>query len=265
MDILKIIFLGVIQGLSEFLPISSSGHLVLLKHFFAFKTGDITLEIILHIGSLFAVLVYFRGDIFILATSVIRYKDKSCRTILNRKVVIYLLLATLVTGIFGILFQSSLEAFFDKPLLVCLMLFVTGFILLLSDKMHSKDLLCNNLGIKKSLLMGFVQFFAIIPGISRSGSTVAFGIFSGLKREEAARFSFLLSIPAILGALILKFEQIVSSDDIKIYLLGAFFAFVSGYLVISSLIKIIKKQKLRYFAYYCFILSSLSLIKLLWQ
>ncbi|NQT64806.1 MAG: undecaprenyl-diphosphate phosphatase, partial [FCB group bacterium] len=142
------------------------------------------------------------------------------------------------------------------------MLIITGFILYISDKIEPKGIKTHQLGIRKSIIIGLTQAFAILPGISRSGTTITVGIFAGLDREEAARFSFILSIPAILGATILKLSNILNLDKSLwlSYLFGTLAAFISGYAVISFLITIVKKQKLKYFAYYCWLIAIVTLI-----
>ena len=180
-------------------------------------------------------------------------------------------MATIVTGLIYFFFDTTIEGLFDTSksenlYLVSIFLAVTGFIIFVSDKIsvpeHNK-----RIGIKKSVLIGLAQAFALLPGISRSGSTIAMGIFVGLKREDAAKFSFLLSLPAILGANIIKLNELtkLSSIDMQHFLAGALAAFISGYAVISLLISIVKKQKLKYFAFYCWLIAGISLILYLLQ
>jgi len=262
MEILKAIILGIIQGLTEFLPISSSGHLVLAEHYLNFNKPNISFEIILHLGSLFAVLLYFRNDIIALLRSLFLFKSKETVHIRNRNTIFYILVATVVTGILGIYFEEPLTKAFSSLYVPSVMLIITGFILFISDRIEPKGIKAHELGIRRSILIGLSQAFAILPGISRSGTTITVGIFSGLDREESARFSFLLSIPAILGANIHKLSSILElNSNLWIsYLLGTLGAFISGYAVISFLISIVKKQKLRYFSYYCWIVALITLI-----
>ncbi len=263
MHYLKIVALGIIQGLSEFLPISSSGHLVIFQNFFGMESNNVSLEIVLHLGSLFAVLIYFRKDLLRLISNSFKFTDKSEEAVLARREVLFLLLATVVTGVLGLLFEETFEKIFSKPLLVCGMLLVTGVVLLLSDMVDREKLSAGEMGFGRALFIGIAQALAIIPGISRSGLTVCTSVFLGIKRADAARFSFLLSIPAIGGAFILKLDEISASVSLVDCLLGACFAFVSGYLVISVLLKMISAAKLKYFAYYCFCFSLVSFILIL--
>jgi undecaprenyl-diphosphatase len=172
------------------------------------------------------------------------------------------LVATTVTGILGLYFEEPLTKAFSSLYIPSFMLIITGFILYISDKIEPSGIKTYQLGVKKSILIGLVQAFAILPGISRSGTTITVGIFAGLDREEAARFSFILSIPAILGANIHKFSSILNLDRSLwvSYILGTFAAFISGYAVISFLITIVKKQKLKYFAIYCWLIAIITLI-----
>jgi undecaprenyl-diphosphatase len=142
------------------------------------------------------------------------------------------------------------------------MLLVTGIILFISDKFNSQRFAMPKIGWKRSVIIGLGQSFAMFPGLSRSGTTIAVGIFSGLKREDAARFSFLLSVPAILGANILKISELsqLSAEYVPSYLGGAIAAFISGYAVISWLLKLVKKSKLKYFSYYCWLLAIISIV-----
>lgn len=263
---LKIIILGIIQGLTEFLPVSSSGHLVLIQHFLNnnLNTSNLSLEVFLHLGSLLAVIIYFKIDILTLILSLFNW-DKTEEVQKNHKTILFLIISTLITGFIGIIFKKQFELVFDQPILVSILIFVTGFILLLSDKISNTNLKLSELGILKSIFIGFGQSIAILPGISRSGTTIVFSLISGLKREEAARFSFLLSIPAIIGANILEIKNIIILDQSHIihYILGLFSALISGLLVIKCLLSLIKKSKLKYFAYYCFIISSIALTMLL--
>ena len=256
MHYIKVIVLGIVQGLSEFLPISSSGHLVILQHFFGMENADVSFEVVLHLGSLLAVLLYFRQDLFSLCRDFFRIKDKSSRAVLARKEVAFLLVATAVTGFLGLMFQDTLEALFSQPLVVCGMLLLTGVVLIISDMVKDVRLDAGQMGFVRAMIIGVVQALAIVPGISRSGSTVCASLFLRVKRGEAARFSFLLSIPAITGAFVLKLDEISASVELLDCVLGAFFAFVSGYLVIAVLLRMISAGRLKVFGFYCFFVSS---------
>ncbi len=259
MSILESIILGIIQGLTEFLPVSSSGHLVLAQHFLGINEPGISFEIIVHLGSLLAVLIYFYKDIFrlILSASKIFSSKKSYQDINNLKIIAYLLVATFTTAILGMVFKDKFEALYDIPLAVAIALFGTGLITYVSDKIPNGQFEDYNIGWVKAIFIGMGQALAIVPGISRSGTTIAFALFSKMKRENAARFSFLLSIPAILGAALLDFLDMDNFDLALLgkYSIGAIAAFISGFLVISLLINLIQNKKLKYFSYYCWFAS----------
>lgn len=257
------IILGIIQGLTEFLPVSSSGHLVLAQHFWGISEPKITFEIVVHLGSLLAVLIYFHKDIIALLLSATKIfsSKKSYHDVNNIKVLAYLLIATIVTAVIGFSFKSKFESLYDIPLAVSIALAVTGLILFISDRIPNGKFDDYNIGWGKAIFIGIGQALAIIPGISRSGTTIAFALFSKMKRENAARFSFLLSIPAILGAALIDFMDIDSIDPATLgkYSAGAIAAFISGFIVIALLIKLIQQKKLKYFSYYCWALSLVSI------
>jgi undecaprenyl-diphosphatase len=262
MELLKALILGLVQGLTEFIPISSSGHLVLSKHFLNFsESTDMSFEIFVHLGSMIAVLVFFRREICDLILSVVQYKNPNYSE--GRKIVLWLFVATVVTGVFGIVFKEVFETLFNNPLFSAITIGITGFILYFSDKIAEKKLDIAQLNINKSLMIGLAQAIAITPGISRSGTTITAGLLTGLKRKQAATFSFLLSIPAILGAHVTDIKKFLELEDqLFVYLTGFAMAGISGYLVIRWLIKIIEKAKLRYFAYYCWGISIVCIVLL---
>lgn len=266
MQVLNAIILGIVQGLTEFLPISSSGHLVLYQHFFSKSAAlgtDITLEVFLHLGSLFAVIIYFRREILELIQSLFHWKRTfdSSRHFRNRMVIFYLIISTVFTGVVYLLFGKEIVAVFARPLTVSLLLAVTGIIIYLSDLAKNTEIPMSGMGVIRSALIGLGQGFAMLPGISRSGTTIATSLFCGIRRADAARYSFLLSIPAILAANVGEFKSITELQPqfLLNYILGALAAFVSGYLVISFLIRLIKSAKLKYFAFYCWFVAAVSI------
>ncbi len=264
---LNTILQGVIQGLSEFLPISSSGHLTLVQHF----TGNTNLEanmttdIALHFGTLIAVIFYFRKDIIPYFT-VAGWKDEN-----RRKIALLVILSSIPTALIGLSLKKQFEALFSNPTAVCIFLFITGIILLISEKLKIKNqnsTTLPQLSYKKSLIVGVAQGIACTPGISRSGSTIAAGLLLGLKGDESARFSFLLMIPAVGGATLLEVIKVCKQGipqgvEVTNLLVGAVTAMIVGFLSLKFLVYIINKQKLSYFAYYLFAVSVIcfSLIK----
>lgn len=257
MELLKSILLGLIQGLTEFLPVSSSGHLVIFKHLFGFEMNDISFEIFLHLGSLLAVLIYFRKDLLELIGSLLHISKPNTKDKANLMYILYLLMATFVTTLIALTFKDTIESLFAKPIFSAFMLIGTGIIVFSSDFIKSGSINAQKMGIWKAVIIGLGQSFAMLPGISRSGSTIATALFVGVRREQVARFSFILSIPAILGAAVLKLDEFtaLSSDVWLYYLAGGFAAFVSGLMVIALLLKLIQRQKLKYFAYYCWTIA----------
>lgn len=264
MNFLQAIFLGLVQGLTEFIPVSSSGHLVLVQHFFDIDTGqDISFEIFLHLGTLFAVILYFRVLLWELIQSLFFWqpsiKNETHRQ--NRFLILYLGIATFATGVIYLGFKSYFEAAYQSPLLVSLFLIITGILIFGSDFFKNNALPATNMGVLRALIIGLAQGLAILPGISRSGSTLSASVFCNIKRKDAAHFSFLLSIPAILAANVKELKTILSLDTSLLpqYLAGFAVAFVSGYLVIAFLIRLIQGGKLKYFAIYLWIVGLASL------
>ncbi len=270
MNFFSAVLLGILQGLTEFLPVSSSGHLVLAQHFFGVQdSGGTLFEIFVHLGTLLAVLVFFRRRVWSLLVSLFSWK-KTLRHQAhrrNRNIVLYLLLASFATGVVFLLFGDIFEALYSQPLTVAVMLLVTGLIVFISDHLRSGDIPASNMGVPRSLFIGLLQGFAIIPGISRSGSTITASLLTGLQRREAAEFSFLLSIPAILAANLMSlglFQQL-SWSRFGAYLGGFLAAFGVAYLVIGFLLDLISKAKLRYFSYYCWAVGLISIALILWK
>jgi len=273
LELLKAIILGIVQGLTVFLPVSTSGHLVLVSEILKFKTGGLAFEVFVHFGTLLAVLVVFRKDIW----DMIRFLPGLPAFIANRckiqtesdksrALALYIIIGTIPAGVLGLLFEKQLEHAFSNPRLVLVTLFVTGLIML-SSRFPVERLPFMN--AFHSVLIGLAQAFSIIPGISRSGSTIVTALWLGINRELAARFSFLLSVPVILGASILKFMDLLhappSGEHLLILLAATIAAAVSGYIAIIWLLDIIRKHKLEWFGVYCIIVSVAGLVILFLQ
>lgn len=268
MSVIISILLGVLQGLTEFLPVSSSGHLVLAQHFLNVQeSGDLAFEVFLHLGTLLAVVIYFRSLIIDLTASLFRWRNSADNQTArhNRMFIVYVILATLGTGGVYFLLGDAFEAMYSQPLLVAVMLSVTGLIIFLSDMVKNDPIPASSMGIVRSVIIGIAQGFAIIPGISRSGTTIGVSLFAGIKRKDAAAFSFLLSIPAILAANLKEFSSLKALQPTMLftYFLGFLASFIVGYLVISILIRLIQNSKLKYFSYYCWLISLVSVILIL--
>ena len=265
MDIIQGIIIGIVQGLTEFLPVSSSAHLVFIQNILGVESS-LAFDTFLHLGSLLAVLWFFRGDIIRMLKSwwlsigdILQgrfrqgfYEDP------YKRLAWYVILATIPVGLVGFLFEDSVDALFAGALYVpAFFLFVTGTILYLSQRMSSGEINFKNIGAKESLFMGLGQACAILPGLSRSGTTIAAGLVIGLDKEFAAKFSFILSIPAILGAFLLQVKDIGSAMDANFLpiFLGFIAAFVAGYAAIKWMLDLIKNRSLDIFAYYCWIVG----------
>ena len=244
---------GIVQGLTEFLPISSSGHLVILHSLFRIDKPQLDFDIVLHLGTLAAVIYYFRRDIAKLLTK-------------DRRTAFFIVIGTLPAAVVGILARESIDRLFVMPKLVSAMLILTGLWLGLASAIkfyYKKTGYRKPLGLWNALLIGLAQAAAIMPGVSRSGSTIATGISLGLEAEEAFRFSFLLSIPAVAGAALLKLPKAlgaVSWSRGANFLIGGFTAAIVGLLALKLLSSIIKADRLYVFSIYCLVVGSLGII-----
>ena len=244
---------GVVQGLTEFLPISSSGHLVLLHHFFGLTEPQLLFDIFLHLGTLLAVVVYFRSDIL-----------KACR---DRRVIFLIILGSLPTALIGFYFESFLKSSFENVELVGMMLIVTAiFIFIASYVSNNKraSTKAQSLGPFKALLIGIAQGFSALPGISRSGATIAMALVCNVKKIEAIRFSFLLSIPAVLGALLFELRGLdaLGSNLSPSVFVGILTAFVTGLIAIYLVIKAVLGDKLFLFGVYCLLVGFFVLSRI---
>jgi undecaprenyl-diphosphatase len=265
MNFLETTVLGAVQGLTEFLPVSSSGHLVVFQNLLGFREPELLLDVFLHVGTLLAVCLYFRSDIkkMVLETVHVLYRrgqgprpSGPGGAPSHAALVWWVFVGSIPTGIIGIAFKSSLERFFGSVPFVGAMLVVTGLILLATRFTPRNRITRERIGYATALAVGVAQGLAILPGISRSGATIACGILCGLDREVAGRFSFLLSIPAIVGALGLQ----VQTGNVGNVGLGPLFAgFLTSALVglvaLKILMEIVKKGHLFYFSPYCWALG----------
>lgn len=263
-ELLKSILLGIIQGITEFVPVSSSGHLVLSNYFLNFNFQDIRYDLILHIGTLVAVIIYFKKDLQNLVISVFKPRIQGSEDLKNnRNLLIYLAISTLTTAVVGIPLRSNILNFFYNPLVSSYMLILTGLAVFLIDMIKQKKALdLYNTGVIRAIIIGGFQVMALMPGISRSGITIFAAVLLGLSRTDAAKYSFLLSIPAIAGACLydtLSFTSI-PSHDIILYVAGFIASLLTGYVFISILMKMIAKRNIKYFAFYCWAVGIFSII-----
>jgi undecaprenyl-diphosphatase len=267
MNILQTILLGIIQGLTEFLPVSSSGHLVIFQNLLGLKEPELLLDTTLHLGTLLAVCIYFRSDLGNMVLGIWKFlfhgKAPESREETHRAYAAltwWVLIGTIPTGLMGFFFRRPFESLFGSVSLVAVMLLVTGTVVGLTRFKPGNPVKGRPFGYLVSLAIGTAQGLAIIPGISRSGATIACGLFLGLKRETAGRFSFLLSIPAIVGAMLLQLKDArISTIDLFPLVCGFCSSAVVGLLALKVLMGMVRKGHLAYFAPYCWALGLLVL------
>lgn len=269
MSFLQSLILGIVQGLTEFLPVSSSAHLTLVSAWLGVKES-IPFFVFLHLATMLAALIYFRRDIFLILESLGKifsgrrfwplYKEDA-----YFKLFCLVILGSGATAAIGFLFKDFFKASFGSLFMIGFFLIITGIFLWLADFLEAGDRDIFQTGFWPALLVGLAQGLAIAPGISRSGATVVAALFTKMKKNLAVKFSFLLSIPAILGASLFELKDILkTSAKINIFSgpfwLGFLAAFFSGYLAIFIFIRLIVKQKLKLFAVYCFILGLVLMV-----
>lgn len=258
---------GILQGVTEFLPISSSGHLMLAHYFFGMHEAELAFDVTLHIGTLFAILLYFRADFLELGLGVLGMKQPE-ETARLRRLFFHLVIATIPGALAGLLLGRAAEESFRHPLLVAVALAGAGGLLLAADRLGRHHRNFASINLRDALLIGASQALAIIPGVSRSGSTISCGMALGLTRQAAVRFSFLLSAPIIFGAGVHELPKIIKggllTDQASVYLTGLVASAISGYLVIAFLMRFIRARSLAIFAWYRFLLAALVLIALLY-
>lgn len=269
MSLFEAAFLGIIQGLTEFLPVSSSGHLVLFSQLLGVQEPTLNFEIIVHLGTLLAVFVVFWQDILLLIKSFFKLvanpkqAKKLVQTDEGCALLWMLILATLPVVLFALLFKSKIESLFLNSMFVGFALIITGTILYFSQRQPKQGKDLQEASSTDALLIGLGQSIAVLPGISRSGTTIAVGLVRGMKRETAARFSFLLSIPAILGALVFSIGDFIGGTSAlsgSILFTGLVASALTGYFAIHLLLEIVKKGKLVWFSYYTWFIGALVII-----
>jgi undecaprenyl-diphosphatase len=258
---LQAILLGLLQGFTEILPISSSGHLVLAKALLnGGPAGELSFRMFAHLGTLLSVIIVFRDDIIriILALAEgLRHPRRIAahfRASSPFRLAVFIILGCIPIGIAGVLFDETLSPAFSDPKMVSDFLLVTGLILFLTR--YAKPVKGRHLNVVSCLLTGLVQTLAILPGVSRSGSSISAGLIAGLSPREAARFSFLMSLPVVLGAMFVRRAKIVpdgfAAGHIGVLITGAVVACVSGYAALRLLLALLQKGKFHYFSLYCF-------------
>ncbi|MEW6228333.1 MAG: undecaprenyl-diphosphate phosphatase [Bacillota bacterium] len=273
MDVLKAIVLGAVQGLTEFLPVSSSGHLAIAREILKAPEALVTFDVLVHLGTLVAVVVAFRKDVGSLvaaATGIV--EDVVRRTSLvptlsrneHRRLVLLIVLASVPTAIMGAALEPAVRGLFASRLAVGIFLVATGTVLWLAERASEGRVRLRELGAVSAFCIGVAQGLAIAPGFSRSGVTISAGRFFGLRRDDAARFSFLLSIPVILGAGVFELPDLIrmgiSRGFAAPFIAGALASVVSGYVAIHLVFSAIRKRRFKVFAVYTWLVGLAVII-----
>ncbi len=261
------IILGIIQGLTEFLPISSTAHLVIIPKLFGWHAqllNSLTFDVALHLGTLLAVLSYFFKDTAELIAGFFRGLSKrSFSADPKSRLSLLILIGTLPAGVLGVLLEKWVETKFRTPGVLAGALIVLGVVMWYAERTGSRIKKNDSLSMKDAIIIGFAQALALVPGTSRSGITISSGLFLGYDREEAARFSFLLSIPVIAGAAILKlrmFAHGVPPNDIAPLLIGTLFSALIGFLAIKYFMRYLRRHTMNVFVWYRFIFAAVIII-----
>jgi undecaprenyl-diphosphatase len=268
LSVLEAVILGIVQGLTEFLPVSSSGHLVIVPELFNMPQPAVGFEILLHVATLVAVLGYFLRDVVKRVLSLVAPKSLDRGEVKYwRRLFLWLVIGSVPAALAGLLFSSFFEGLFSSTLAVGLFLLVTSGLLAGADfslaRMQRDQVQLDVMRPADALVVGCFEALAIAPGISRSGATISAGVYLGFDRATAARFSFLLGIPAILGALILKLKDVsggFAGASGGAYAVGAIAAAVSGVLAVHLLMRYVREHRLRVFAVYTGVLGLIVLM-----
>lgn len=259
MSFIEAIVLGIVQGLTEFLPVSSSGHLELTKTILGDSSvpeESLLMTVVLHAATALSTIFIFRKDISELIRGLFKFKNNE-----EFKYSLKIVLSMIPAAAVGVLFEDEIEQLFGgQILLVGLMLLVTGTLLFLADRAKSTDRKVSN---KNALLIGIAQAIAILPGISRSGATISTSVLLGIDRQKAARFSFLMVVPLILGKMakdILSGDLMAADTETSLLIAGFIAAFLAGLIACQWMIRLVKKSQLKYFSYYCYIVGLGAII-----
>jgi undecaprenyl-diphosphatase len=266
-NVIEAIILGIVQGATEFLPISSSGHSVIVPALFNLAEPGLTLVAIAHQGTLLAVLLYFWSDLWAILRGVLQglWQRQPLATPPAR--LGWLILAgSIPAAVAGLLFEDFFEEIFAEPRYAALFLFGTALLLVMGERLRRGDKEISSLRLPDAMIVGLFQMLALFPGISRSGSTITAGLMRGLDREAAARFSFLLGVPAIAGAGLLALRDVFAAGDLAanwtVYVATFVTAFLTGYACIYFLLAWLRRHSLYAFAVYCVLVATVSLILL---
>jgi len=266
MNIFQAIFLGLVQGVTEVLPISSSGHLVLIPWIFHFPDPGLAFDVALHLGTLIAIVAFFLPDWIRIISGFYAGVKKRRFASYDERLPLYILVSTIPGFLAGYFLNDMAESTFRSPLLIAGMVFLFGIVLLLAEKSVKSAVRTKKDDYKSSLMTGIAQAVAIIPGVSRSGITISAGMFQGFTREAAAKFSFLISAPIILGAGVFEMRGMAMSEFANIIFWAGFVSsVVASFLSIRFLMSFVKNHKLNVFAYYRFALAAIILTLYFWR
>jgi undecaprenyl-diphosphatase len=254
---------GILQGLTEFLPVSSSGHLVLVPWLLNREAPGFSFDVMVHLATLLAVLIYFRAELVMLVRGVLQLIARRRLDTPEARLAWLVMISSIPAVLAGLLLESVIDRLFGSPPVAAAALLITGAILFLAER-YSGARAVSQMGPKDAALIGLAQAVALIPGISRSGSTIAVGMARGLTRSEAARYAFVMSIPVVLGAAAMELLGILTGAGMPgtwgPLAIGMIAAFGSGYLAISALIRHVQRHSLRIFSVYCWVLGLVALI-----
>ncbi len=260
MTLFDAILLGIVQGLTEFLPISSDGHLAIAQYFLGLREPMLAFDVLLHIGSLLAILAYYRKRVTDLGISLV----SPSRVPEGRRLILMIIVASLPTALVGLGFQSLVETLALSPAAVAMFWLLTAALLFAVARMTLGGKTIREITTADALLIGLFQGLAVLPGASRSGLTLAMGVMCGLHPKQAADFSFLIVIPAILGAIVLKREELLAfaGPERTVMLTGAVTSAIVSYLAIWMLIKLLQRRVIQPFAWYLVVVSAAVMIAL---
>jgi undecaprenyl-diphosphatase len=261
MSLIEALILGIVQGITEALPISSTAHVVIASMLLDLKFEGLAFEIFLHLASALAVIVYYRNDLYQIIIGFFSYfRNPTVQNKVHFRFGLYIIIATAITGFLGLMLQELIDESIKTPSVIALSLFVTGTFLIFIERFHhigEKDE--STMGWIDTILVAFAQTLAVLPGISRSGSTLVAGLWTGLNRETAVKFSFLLAIPVILGSTLLLVKDVsismIQETGIGALMVAFIASFFFSLIGIIWLINFLKRSKLIYFAIYCFALA----------
>jgi len=265
MSLTRAVILGLVQGITEFLPISSSAHLTYFQKYLGIDKPQLSFTVFLHFATLLAILLFFRKDLWEILKGFRNIKGP--KTNPSTRILFLLVIGSLPIAILGILLKDKIELIFSNIELVSLFLILTGILLYFGNRIRNVHKGVLETGIVDALIIGTAQAFAILPGISRSGVTIIFALFCGLQRKWAVKYSFFLAVPAILGATLIELPSVLpmlNFSTLTFYIAGAVAALFSGYWSLRVVLRFVQKSRLHYFAYYCVTLGLIVLFLQIW-